>query len=277
MSKIIVITDFSESARNALNYACAFFGNKDRIEIMLVNIGQVPTSYSGDGVAMAAISDTLESRVEKLQAQAAEAGERFPNAHIRYKAVIGSFVKTLKALIEEEQARLIFLGTPAEYGEIFAWDTDTLSAMTELPIPVLAIPTNVSFTPITKIAFASIPGGINSVSPIESLKRLVKYTGAELHVISVVVPGHEDPRQAEAESTLKEQLADVNPVYHIVSSPHVVKEIGHFVAELQAGILVVRPRKHGIWYNLFHKSYTKELARLNTIPVMALHNEWELQ
>ncbi|MEP7277242.1 MAG: universal stress protein [Bacteroidota bacterium] len=276
MATIIVITDFSASAQNALQYACGFSAASQKIDLLLLNINAVPTSYSGDGVSMAAISDTLGNRVDKLEEEMERVKESFTTVRIRFKALIGGFIKSLKELIEEEEAVMVIMGTPAAYGEIWSWDTDTLSALTELPVPVLTVPRDVAYKRIGQISLASIPGNLHSASSIESLKKLVHYTGAKLHVV-VVMPPHQDKQnEAEAEDILHKQLEDMNPVYHKIYESHIVQAIGQFVEENNIDLLVVRPRKHGLWYNLFHKSYARELARLNLIPVMALHDEWNI-
>ena len=276
MATVIVLTDFSATAQNALMYACAFVEASNKLELLLVNIDSVPASYSGDGVSMAAISDTVVHTVDKLQAEVEKVAKIFPVNRIKYKALIGNYIKTLKALIEEEEAVLVILGTPASYGEIWAWDTDTLNAMTELPLPVLSVPKDVVYKPVQNISFASIPGNLHSASPINSIKKLVKYTGAKLHVVSVVPQQHNEQKEQEAEIALRQQLHEEDPVYHKIEGPHIVQAIGQFVEEAHIDLLLVRPRKHGVWYNLFHKSYTKELAKLNLIPVMALHDEWNV-
>lgn len=276
MATIIVVTDFSESAHNALQYACAFSAASNNIELLLINVNSVPASYSGDGVAMAAISDSLDNRIEKLKDEIADVQELFPAAKIKYKALIGNYIKSLQELIDEEAAVLIILGTPAAFGEIWSWDIDTLRAMTELPTPVLAVPREVTYKPIKRISFASIPGNLHSSSPIESIKKLIKYTGAQLHIVSVVLPHPNQQKEQEAEAALHKQLEDADTVYHKITEPHIVQAIGKFVEEQHIDLLVVRPRKHGVWYNLFHKSYARELAKLNLIPVMALHDEWNV-
>lgn len=274
MATIIVTTDFSASAENALNYACAFSAASNNIELLLVNTSMVPASYSGDGVSMAAISDTLANKIDKLKEEAESVTGNFTSARIRYRALIGNFIKSLQELIVEEEAVLVIMGTPAAYGDIWLWDTDILNALTELPIPVLTVPRAVSFTPIRHIAFVSIPGILHSTSPIASLLKLVKYTGATLHVVSVVAP--HQPEDQEAAKAFAGQVAGVDTVYHTMHETHIVQAIGSFVEAAHIDLLVVRPRKHGIWYNLFHKSYAKELAKLNLIPVMALHDEWNV-
>lgn len=276
MATIIVITDFSASAQNALQYACAFSAAGNNIELLLVNINRVPVSYSGDGVSMAAISDTLANRVDKLEAEAERVSKNFATAKIVCRALIGDFIESLQELIEEEQAVLVIMGTPAAYGEIWSWDTDTLSALTKLPVPVLTVPHGVLYKPIKTVSFASIPGNLHSSSPIESIKKLIKYTGAKLHVITVIQPQQDEKKEREALSALHQQLAELDTEYHIIYESHIVQAIGQFVEDHQVDLLVVRPRKHGIWYNLFHKSYTRELANLNLIPVMALHDEWNV-
>jgi nucleotide-binding universal stress UspA family protein len=245
--------------------------------LLLINVNPVPASYSGDGVSMAAISDTLANRIEKLKEEIADVRELFPAASIKYKALIGNYIKSLQELIDEEEAVLVILGTPASFGEGWSWDADTLRAMTELPIPVLAVPKEAAYKPIEQVSFASIPGNLHSSSPIESLKKLIKYTGAKLHIVSVVLPHRDEQKEKEAEAALHKQLEEVETVYHQIGDPHIVQAIGKFVEEEHIDLLVVRPRKHGVWYNLFHKSYARELAKLNLIPVMALHDEWNVE
>ena len=49
MATVIVVTDFSQSAQNALKYVCAFDAASSKMELLLINIDTVPASYSGDG------------------------------------------------------------------------------------------------------------------------------------------------------------------------------------------------------------------------------------
>ena len=98
------------------------------------------------------------------------------------------------------------------------------------------------------------------------------FTDAKLHVVYVtdreIKPGS---LEAKNEQLVRAKLNDINPVYHILYQSKVVGAIGKFVEDKGIQLLLVMPKKHGVWENLFHKSHTKELARLNKLPIMALH------
>jgi K+-sensing histidine kinase KdpD len=101
---------------------------------------------------------------------------------------------------------------------------------------------------------------------------LLLVTGARLHVVTVEVPGQSYKEGTlEGEALLHSELQEPGTEYHSITESHVVAAIGHFVEEQHIDLLLVMPGRHGLWYSLFHKSHTRQLARLNLIPVMALH------
>ncbi len=91
MAAIIVITDFSETARNALEYACSFSAASTKIRLLLVNISLLPASFSGDGVTMAANSDSIRDKTERLQEETGAVMINASQPPIAYKALLGKF------------------------------------------------------------------------------------------------------------------------------------------------------------------------------------------
>jgi hypothetical protein len=93
-----------------------------------------------------------------------------------------------------------------------------------------------------------------------------------LHIVYVsseaIKPGS---KEAENERLVHSKLDHLAPVFHTLLESQVVGAIGRFVEEKKIQLLLVIPMRHGVWENLFYKSYTKELARLNKLPIMAQH------
>ncbi len=270
MPKIIVTTDFSGSSYNALKYACSFNKVGDYTEVLLLNVFSIPGAYSAEGVSLVAVNESMATNESRLKEEISWMEEMHPNCKITYKEVTGDFVESLQQQIIEEHASLVVLGAPNGYGDVWLWDTDILNAVTHLPVPVLTVPPAADFKNIGHIAFACILENVNSGTPLDIIKQLAKQTGAKLHIVTVVLPGGNDKAANEGEALLHDMLEGFETEYYKIYDTHVVAAIGDFVNRNHIDLLFVQPRKHGIWHNLFHKSYAKELAKLNLIPVMAL-------
>lgn len=275
MPTIIVCTNFSETSRNALAYTCSLIhqkANKEEISILLLNIYTIPINYAGDGIALATINDALNEAEKELHAELEWVHEEYAGLNVIGKVTTGRLLRAIRDEIDEMRASLVVLGTGGKYGALWAWDTDILNALRDLPVPVLTIPPNVTFKPLQNIAFACNLKNINNQTPFNTLLNLVHFTEAKLHIIYVI--GQElKPGSAEAanEGLVNMNLKDIEPVYHIIRENEVVKAIGRFVEENQIQLLLVMPKRHGVWESLFHKSFTKEFSRLNMLPIMALH------
>lgn len=272
MSTIIILTDFSDSSRNALQYAASFSCDRAAADLLLLNIYTVPPSYSGEALSLAAVRDAVADSGRLLQEELEWAQGQFPGISFRHRAVAGNFIASLQEQISQEQAGLLVMGSPAGYGEMNQWDVDSLHALTDLTIPVLTVPRAVQYHPILHIAFACLPSTIDAHSPFAAIRQLLAVTGAQLHVVTVEVPGQAYQEGAlEGISLLHGELQEPGTAYHSITETHVVNAIAHFVEEQHIDLLLVMPGRHGLWYNLFHKSHTRQLARLNLIPVIALH------
>ena len=69
MSCIIVCTDFSYPSKNALTYICSLIEKREKWEeltIKLLHIFDLPTSYSGEGLALTTIPHEMDHAEEEL-------------------------------------------------------------------------------------------------------------------------------------------------------------------------------------------------------------------
>ncbi|MFP5040432.1 hypothetical protein [Parasediminibacterium sp. JCM 36343] len=270
MATVILLTDFSDSSRNALSYACHLLP-PDSIDLLLLNIYPTPFSFAGDGVALVALKEALETNQIDLENELEWAAENFPTHSIRYKEVMGEFVSTLDQQFREESAVIVILGIPVNSNGIPLWETDMLGVLTGLAVPVLTIPHNATYKPLLNIGFACKPENIKDYTPIEKIEKLVNFTKAKLHVVRVIPIGSDPITTAEGEVLLKEKLKNVAADYYTIEGGNLLEHISSFIQEHAIDMLVIRPRKYGIWYKLFHKDHSRQLATLGMIPVLALH------
>ena len=109
MAKIIVVTNFSESSRNALEYACQFLNNPTT-SVLLLNVFSFPGLLTGDAIAIAAMSETLANDERKLQEEYEWVKENYPGINIQAEMVTGVFLDELYAKAVEENTVLIIMG-----------------------------------------------------------------------------------------------------------------------------------------------------------------------
>lgn len=275
MPTFIVCTNFSKTSRNALSYACSLIkneANEEAIDILLLHFFTIPPNYSGDGIALVTINNSLTYVEEDLHEELEWVHDAYPAINVIGKVNTGHFLKGLEEEIYDMHASLVIIGTGGHYGDLWSWDNNILNALRDLSVPILTIPPNVTFTPLQNIAFACNLKSVSRNTPFNALKKIIQFTKARLHVVYVAGDkAKKDTAKAQNELFVHHQLDDLSPVYHILYENEVVGAIAHFAETQQIQLLLVMPRKHGIWDSLFHKSYTKELSRLNRLPIMALH------
>ncbi len=126
--------------------------------------------------------------------------------------------------------------------------------------------------PIKNIGFACNLKNANPFMPFPLIIRFVHFTGGRLHLLFVKT----ELKNQEAlisETLVRDKLNAIEPVYHAVTNTSIVKAVSDFVKENAIDILLVTPRKHGIWDNLLYKDHAKDLIRLNAIPILALRQK----
>jgi len=273
MSTVIVITNFSASSRNALDYTCAFVHNP-QTQVLLLNIYSFPGLFSNDAIALAAMSETIANDERKLQAEYDWAKAKYPHINLQTEMVSGTFMEVLRQQEAEEGLSLVVMGADGHYNDLLAWDVNIIDAFADLKTPVLVIPATVQYRPVQRIAFAVNYYRKNLQAPVAKIRRIMQYTQAQLYVINVVAPTEVIDEEAEnSKRSLQESLADLSPEYYEPSFASIFSAIDRFTEEKQIDMLIVIPSRHGIWYNIFKQSHTKGLVYLNHIPVLSLRQE----
>jgi len=266
---IIVITDFSASSANALSYACKFARDYD-LNILLVHIYTIPHSYAAEGLSIATVNDAIAAGENELSEVLAQVRHKYPRIHADAKLVTGNFMSALHEIKQELDPALFVMGAVGEYSELWQWDEDWLTALTTVSCPVMVIPQHIAYSPISRIAFAADDSEVQLPDQANGIKKLVRLSNAGFYVVHVSPPSGGNG-QNKYNGTYKEVFNDLKPQYHNVENRSVIKGLAGFVESHQIDLLIVVPHKHGLWHSLFNKSYTKQLALLNHLPVLAIH------
>jgi nucleotide-binding universal stress UspA family protein len=273
MKTIIVPTDFSPAATNAVNYA-AEMAMAIKAGILLLHVYQPPVIYSEIPVA-ANETETLQNYQSALELLKKELGKKTGSTvNIETEIRIGIFFNELKAVCEYRKPYTVVMGSQGtSQVERMLFGSHTIYAMKHLMSPLITVPSGVTFCSLKKIGLACDFAEVVDTTPVDEIKMLVNDFNAELHLLNTGKDEVFDPGLVYEFGLLRQVLEVLKPHFHYISNTNTDQGIIDFAESNQLDLLVILPKRHGLLDKLVHKSHTKQLVLHSHVPVMALHQE----
>jgi nucleotide-binding universal stress UspA family protein len=274
MKTIIVPTDFSPIATNAMNFAAEMAVNINA-GLMLLHVYQVPVSMTDVPVVLVSADELKKESEAKLQ-EIKNALAHITSGKIKVytEARMGDVSDELEDVCKHIKPFAVIMGTRGTSGvERVLFGSTTLTAIRHLTWPVIVVPPGKEYgTGIKKIGFACDFDKVVESTPIRFIKNMVKEFGAELHVLNVDYEGrHFKPETPEESLMLNTLLEGLNPSYHFIENADIEDGINNFVERNNVDLLITIPKKHKLLDSLFKHSSTKELVTRSHVPVMCVH------
>lgn len=274
MKTIIVPTDFSPIATNAMNFAADMAVNINA-DLFLLNVYQVPVTMTETPVILISADELRqqsEAKLEDLKTSLTHITSGKINIHTESK--MGNVSDEIEDLCENQNPFAVIMGTKGASGiERVLFGSSTLRAIRHLKCPVIVVPPGKEFgAGVRKIGFACDFEKVVEKTPVQFIKNMVNEFNAELHVLHVDHDGkHFKPETPEESLMLHALLEDLNPSYHFIDAESVEDGINEFAEKNNIDLLITIPKKHGLIDTLFGHSSTKELVTHSHVPVMCVH------
>jgi nucleotide-binding universal stress UspA family protein len=270
MPGILIITDFSDKSKHALDFACTLLKDK-AASIDLLHIYQLPGTYSADGIAVAAMGNALEQADTEVEEEAQRAKNAYPGLEITGRIVVGGFLETLREETQNTKPAFLILGT-AGFNDFYLGDEDPLNALRTLQVPVLFVPHGAAIKPIKHVAYACNYAYAGPQTPVNEITQWINFMHADLEIVhSDPNPEGTDEVQVKGKGWLKTALNSLQPVFNWVQDSDMLRGLSSFFRRKEVDCVLVVPRKYGFWQTMFRNSRTKALIRLNKLPVIAFH------
>ena len=275
MKTIIIPTDFSLSATNAMNYGLDL-AIAIQADVLLFHVYSVPISMTEVPVMLMSVEDLEKNANNQINSLKKDV-EHIVSGKIKVQTEtkLGDTIDELENLCDRVQPFAIVMGTRGSSGIDSFFGSTTLSSIKRLKYPVICVPQGTEFgTGIKKIGFACDLENVVENTPAGVIKDVVRQFNAELHVINV--GPHKDIKESESTgeyTLLKAMLNEVNPVFDFVRNSDVEDGINEFAEKNNLNLVITIPKKHKYLDALFHKSATKKLVLHSHIPIMCIHED----
>ena len=277
MKNILIPTDFSENAWNAVKYA-VLLHKEESCTFHLLNTYTPAISHSRFMATPSkeldeAVRTTSELGLEKLLTRIQN---EFSYTQHTFKT-ISSFdllIEEVKDVVDREQIDLVVTGTKGASGieEVFMGSNAVRIIKSVKSCPVLAIPANFEFNCPTEIGFATDFNRFFTQSELQPIIALAKTFKATIRIVHVQY--NEDDLSEVQQfnlNMLRKYLNEISHYVHRVSELNSIsKSLEVFSKELDLHLLAMLNYRHSYMEQLTREAVVKRVAFHTQIPLLII-------
>jgi nucleotide-binding universal stress UspA family protein len=278
MRKILIPTDFSENALNALKYATDLF--KYEVSEFYIMHAYQDDVYSDEVLLSRETLDEVKTivsntSVEKLENIKKKIVGISPNPRHTFNIVSANNILLDEAdkIVDKQNIDIIVMGTKGKTDDKkLTFGSNTLQVLKYVQCPVLAIPANYKYTQPKHILFPT-----NYMIPykrreLKLLCEMISPYRAIVDILHISKSSKLSRRQQDNRDFIKEELCKNTINFKIESSKHIINTIYKYIKEHPIDMLIMVNTTHSFLENILFKSSIDELSLNLDIPFLALQN-----
>lgn len=276
MKKVLLPTDFSENAYNAIRYAMQLFKDTE-IQFYLLHTYMPPvyqTSYLLQSPAQFGLGDTIrENALQKSEVLKTRIEKEFQNSKhsIITKVAFNSLVDEITETQENEKADLVIMGTQGATGaKEILFGTNTTQVIRNVNCPIIAVPSEFEYTDPKFILFPTDYEIDYEKWQLQQLLDIGKNHDSSIDVIHVSSGYELSEVQMRNKQKLNSILASTNPIFNDLQDQGVIEAINQFQSKKEMDLLVMIRNKHTFFERLFIEPVIKKIGFHIDIPFMVV-------
>jgi nucleotide-binding universal stress UspA family protein len=270
MRRVLLLTDFSEIARNACIYALKMF-EKEKAHFELLNVYDV--EFSGSPYIMQVKEEMAEESMRGLRKELSILHTKYPNVRIELASRFGAMTEVIKEELKDYEPELIVLGCKGESAlEHFLLGSNALEIIKHIHYPMLVVPRKAHFSPPDKIAFATDMEDVDISKMAEPLTNLVKAYNSELLFLNVLE--EEYINRVEAEEKIASYFPGLKLSFHFIDNEgDVCKSILKWMDDNDSTLLTMVRHHHSFFQRIFNPHIIKKMVLQPHHPMLILHEK----
>lgn len=279
--RVLLPTDFSKSAWNAIKYAIELYKNVP-CDFYILNAFHI----SGYTLENMSVPEAGEPFYEAAKKESTEGLERFlemlkllpenKNHHFHTLSTFNSVTEAVRFVIDKKDIDIIIMGTKGvteSKARIFG--TNTVMIMERIKqVPVIAVPSDYTFVPIKEIAFPTDYKSHFKKKEIDYLVEIAKMHDAKINVVHI--DKNKDGTLNKEEESNKALLQDIldgtDYEMHFLPSIKISKGINIFIESRHCDMMVFLNRKHLFFGSILSNPLVKEIGYEPKVPILELND-----
>jgi len=276
MKRIILPTDFSDNAYNAICYAIELFKDEESTFYLLNTY--TPAIYQAEYVlhspGQIGLGDIYqENSLTQLKELKKQLIAEFNNkkhtfmVHSAFNTLVEEIVETSK----NENADMVIMGTQGATGakEILI-GTNTVHVIKKACCPVIVIPPNFKYEIPKEILFPTDLGIKYQKEQLEALVSLAQHHISRIDIMHVSAGYDLSKEQLKNKERLDKIFGKIAHLFHEMPNQEITTAINTFQQNNKVNFLVMIQNRHTFLERLFIEPIIKKLGFHVTIPFMVI-------
>lgn len=272
LSSILLLTDFSDAAFHAAEYACQLSEKLGVRQLYLMHSYQtvnapvnVPTSQATDSDQETVIVDVMEVWQESLR-QFVHSSTQIVGATAE-----ADLLEAVRHMQELGRADLVVMGMSDKSAfERLLGDSSTLRVLKNLDCPLLIVPEKAAINTPKKILLATNLQGLETDLSLTALEAILNGLDAQLQIVYADADGAMLVDEMREWRYLEKLLEQHEPAFHFLHSIPTVSALRSFAEAQSVDLVVTLHEQRSFLSELFHQSLSKEMAWNTTMPLLVL-------
>lgn len=278
--RILLPTDFSKNALNAVRYALDLYADQ-KCDFYFLNVYQVDGYNIDNGMMVPEpgerVFESAKAKSEKKFEKLMEMLKLHPeNPKHKYHTIstFNSLFEAVEDTIAKKDIDIIIMGTKGNTGSrTVIFGTNTINIMEEVTeCPVLAIPMDVSFSPPKEIVFPTDYKTSFKRRELNYLMEIAEMHSTAICILHIKKEGKLTRAQQENKKLLESILKDTDHSFHTLENLKVQAGINAFIESRGSDMVAFLNKKHGFFGSVFSKPLVKELGYHSHIPILELND-----
>ena len=271
--KILLPTDFSDNAWNAIIYALKLYANETCDFYLLNSIkikGSTMSNFSSklsSTIRKSAFKDMLDLKqmIERVNA----------NANHNFEILVSNadLKDALETALKKHAIQMIIMGTKGASGaKEFFFGSNTVNVINKVRLcPILTIPDQFDFVEPKKIAFSKDFNRLYKEEELAPLKEITDLYNSEINIVHLNNEEHLNEVQEYNSKILENDLKDYN--HHFFWIPNYGKkanDINDFIKEQNINMLAMVNYKHSFIEKITKEPVIKTIGFQPFIPFLVI-------
>lgn len=276
MKNILLLTDFSDTSKNAIRYTLQLM--KEELCTFFVLYVQDSTTYITDDIITSSSTSLYNSIIEKHQKKliryVTTLESEFDNENFNFRTIVDfdTLIDATKQTIKSKNIDLVVMGTNGATGaKEVVFGSNTINVIRNVNCKTLIIPENFDFTTPKAMLLALDPFDKSNGKAIRDFYDFFKIHDIELHILRMNSGDDSIDISASDKHDLKYFLKGKKIIYNLIDDIPMENAVSAYLQTNAIDMISLFVQNEWLFQRLFIGSPTTKINREAKFPLFIFH------